>query len=415
MSRRRPLAIPACLVVGALLLCAVTSASASTALPASRAHAATAQHRAGGLGTQSVTAPLSVVVYRLAPSPIAPSGRLAAKATVDVTFSADDGLGQGIPGASVYLSFAPTNGGGSARVGGTALTGAPARFTTGSRGTLQVTYIAPATLPATGVDTLIAQDLAQSPTQVTTDSYAFTRGYPVVSVGDATVVEGDQHPAIPPVFTVSLSAPQPNPVTVQYTTPCGVGDEPCNVDDFQQITKPVTVTIPAHSASTTITVAQYAYVGASGRETYNEGWFVKLTRPAGAVLGRSVGTGLLLPDVESGHSVVADLYVGDVGVVPSSASSGVPMNVTVTLGGVQPGPVTFHYATSDGSAVAGRDYTATSGTGVIPSGRTSTIISVEELPGAPPQSDRTFTVMISAVSGDLSIGRATGVQTILAN
>jgi hypothetical protein len=356
--------------------------------------------------------------YRFSSSPIASSGSLGSGASVPVVLTAKSGLDTPIPNGTAYLSFVRASGGGSARVGATTLTSTPALFTADSTGSLQLTYTAPLIPPTGGVDSIVAQDIAGSPTEVNSDMYAFAAATPVVSASDVTVTEGDQLPGIPAKFTITVSPVQSNPVTVQYTTLCGVGDQGCEIlipDDFNPVLTPVTVTIPAHASSTTVNVQQFSYTGGHGGESYNEGWFVKLENPSGAVLGRSVGEGLLQPDVESIPAVLPYLYTGGAAVVPNTDPSGEPLYFSVTLGALQSTTVTFNYATASGSAVAGVDFIPTSGTASIPAGKTSVIIVVTVLPNSPPSTSRTFTLTISNASGGggLAISRPTGTGTIL--
>ncbi len=91
------------------------------------------------------------------------------------------------------------------------------------------------------------------------------------------------------------------------------------------------------------------------------------------------------------------------------------MLFTVTLGAQQSSTVTFNYATSNGTAIAGTDYTALSGVGSIPAGKTSFVIHVVLLPHSPPGSDKTFKVTISGASGGLTIATAVGTGTILSS
>ena len=134
------------------------------------------------------------------------------------------------------------------------------------------------------------------------------------------------------------------------------------------------------------------------------------------MLGRSVGEGILLPDIEGSSTPLADLYVGDVGLMPVHDPAGDPtsMEFCVTLGAKLTTAVTFNYATSNGTAIAGTDYTATSGVATVPAGATSVIIAVTVLPGAPPSTNKTFTFTISGASGGHAIGRASGIGTVLA-
>jgi hypothetical protein len=359
-------------------------------------------------------------IYRFTPSPIASSGSLALGASVPVTVTAKEGLDRPVGGSPMYLSLRATSGGGSARVGSTTLTSTPKLFTADSGGAIQMTYTAPLIPPTSGVDTIAVQDNASVPTEVNSDMYAFSAATPVVSAGDVTMTEGDQSPGVPAKFTITVSPVQSTAVSVQYTTLCGVGDQGCEgiiPDDFNAVLTPVTVTIPAHASSTTINVEQFSYTGGHGGESYNEGWFVKLLNPSGAVLGRSVGEGLLQPDVESIPAVLPYLYTGGAAVVPNTDPSGEPLYFSVTLGAVESSTVTFNYATASGSALAGVDFTSASGTASIPAGKTSVVIVVTVLPNSPPATNKAFTLTISNASGGsgVLISRPTGTGTILAS
>ena len=351
-------------------------------------------------------------VYRFAGSPIARSGSLAAGAVVPVTLTAEDGLNHGMPGSTVYLSFTRATGGGSAVVGSTALTSAPALFFVNSSGALQINYSAPSSLPSAGQDAIVVQDLAKSPKEKNSDSYAFSASTPVVSVGDMTVVEGDDNPTVPANFTVTISPLQANPVTVQYKTLCGIGDKGCG-EDFVQIFSPVTITIPANATSVTVNVPQFSYIGAHSGETFNEGWYVLISTPSVGILGRTVGNGMLLPDVEGSPTALPYLYTGSAGVMPVTAGA-VPLYFTVTLGAQLATTVSFHFATTNGSATAGTDYSSASGTAYVPAGKTSAVITVWVLANSPPATARNFTFTISSATGGPTISGASGTGTILA-
>ncbi len=226
-------------------------------------------------------------------------------------------------------------------------------------------------------------------------------------------MEGDVKPGTPADFTVTIQPVQATPTTVQYITLCGLGDKGCE-EDYIQVLTPKTITIPAHASSVKLLLRQFAYVGANAGETYTEGWFMNLMNPSAGVLGRSVGEGLLLPDLENGKATVDDLYAGGAGLVPTSGSNQ-PMYFTVTLGGPLSSAVTFNYATSDGTALAGRDYQATSGSTTIAAGSTSAVIPVTLLANAPPSTSRTFKFTISNTSGGITIFTATGTGTVLSS
>ena len=82
---------------------------------------------------------------------------------------------------------------------------------------------------------------------------------------------------------------------------------------------------------------------------------------------------------------------------------------TVTLDEAASGTVTVNYATSDGSAEAGDDYTAKSGTLSFAAGETSKTIAVAIEDDSENERDETFTVTLSSASGaDLGTSSATG-------
>jgi hypothetical protein len=374
----------------------------------------TAGNTASNPSISAVDHYLYATVYRFATSPIAAPGTLAANANVAVTLTADDAADQGIPNDTVYLSFTKASGGGSAKItGGATLTSTPTLYLTNASGQISLTYTAPATLPSAGADAIVVQDLHSSPQITNSDSYAFASSAPVISIGDSTIVEGDVQPGTPADFTVTIQPVQATATTVQYITLCGLGDKGCE-EDYVQVLTPATITIPAHASSAKILLRQFAYVGANAGETYTEGWFIDLMNPSAGVLGRSVGEGVLLPDLENGKTKIADLYAGGAGLVPTPGSNE-PMYFTVTLGAPLTISVTFNYKTTDGTALAGRDYTAASGTTTIAAGATSAVIPVTLLANAPPSANRSFTFTISNASGGVTIYTATGTGTVLSS
>jgi hypothetical protein len=352
-------------------------------------------------------------VYRFTSSPVAPGGSLAPSASVPVTLTSEDGLNHGQPNYTVYMSFNQAAGGGAAAVGSTPLTSTPQLFTTDGTGALQITYTAPAVLPTGGQDAIVAQDLLSAassmPIETSSDSYAFSSSAPVLSIGDAATVEPDQHPGSPGAFTVTIAPVQKFKMTFQYVTLCGIGDKECS-EDFTQVLTPRIVSIPANTSSVTISVTQFGYT--ADAESYNEGWYVELVHTSVGVVGRAVGNGMLLPDIEMGTSFVPLLYVGDVGVQPCADPGGVTLQFTITLAAAQGSPVTVNYATADGTAFAGVDYTSATGTATISPGQTYVLVPVVVLPGTPGTA-RTFSLTISNPSGGLTISRATGTGTLL--
>jgi PKD repeat protein len=110
--------------------------------------------------------------YAVSPRPIAKAGSLRGRAQVTVVVKVTDVGGYPLE-ASVWLSFKPTAGGGSATVESILLGQSPAPFLSDSTGDVTVTYTAPAQLPSTGTDVLKIADESSRPSLSITDSYRF--------------------------------------------------------------------------------------------------------------------------------------------------------------------------------------------------------------------------------------------------
>ncbi|MEM6842468.1 MAG: Calx-beta domain-containing protein [Bacteroidota bacterium] len=89
------------------------------------------------------------------------------------------------------------------------------------------------------------------------------------------------------------------------------------------------------------------------------------------------------------------------------------LQFTVTLNFASSGTVTVNYATSDGTATAGDDYSATSGTLTFNAGETSKTVDVTVSGDETVEVDETLTLTLSGVSGDAILGddQATGTIT----
>ena len=96
-----------------------------------------------------------------------------------------------------------------------------------------------------------------------------------------------------------------------------------------------------------------------------------------------------------------------------SETEGTALIFTVSLSGAAPaGGVTVDYSTSDGTAVAGTDYTAASGTLTFAEGESSKEIAVTISGDETVEADETFTITLSNNTGDSEISDATGTGTI---
>jgi hypothetical protein len=99
---------------------------------------------------------------------------------------------------------------------------------------------------------------------------------------------------------------------------------------------------------------------------------------------------------------------------PTSGSA--PMPFTVTLSNTYTVPVSVNFQTADGTATAGTDYTATSGTLNFAAGETFQTINVPVLSdGDAGETDETFTVTLNAPSNGILSATPTATGTITVN
>ncbi|WP_321528486.1 Calx-beta domain-containing protein [Sedimenticola selenatireducens] len=89
------------------------------------------------------------------------------------------------------------------------------------------------------------------------------------------------------------------------------------------------------------------------------------------------------------------------------------LNVTVTRSGGSAGAVSVDYATSDGTAIAGQDYQATSGTLDFADGETSQSFSVVVLDDALYEGDESFSISLSNPQGGATLGALQSAQAVV--
>ncbi|MEY2516686.1 MAG: hypothetical protein QOJ89_4044, partial [bacterium] len=88
------------------------------------------------------------------------------------------------------------------------------------------------------------------------------------------------------------------------------------------------------------------------------------------------------------------------------------VTLTLTLSAAAAGGETVAWATSNGTATAGSDYTAASGTVTFAAGATSATINVTVLGDATVEPNETFTVTLSNPTGGLTLGTSSATVTI---
>lgn len=126
------------------------------------------------------------------------------------------------------------------------------------------------------------------------------------------------------------------------------------------------------------------------------------SRPARTALAAAAATlaGLLVPAGPGTAAALPTVSVVPAQAVASSRASELP--VQVKLSAVTTVPVTVGFTEQDGTALAGKDYTLTTGTATVPAGARSVTVKIPLLPGlafGQGAADRVFTVVLSAPVG----------------
>ena len=113
----------------------------------------------------------------------------------------------------------------------------------------------------------------------------------------------------------------------------------------------------------------------------------------------------------TGGSVTPSISIADTSAAEGNTTPPATLTFTVTLSAAFTSDITIHYATSDDTALAASDYTATSGTLTIPAGATSGTIDVPITGENTYEADETLTMTLSAPTG-ATLATATAIGTI---
>ncbi len=216
--------------------------------------------------------------------------------------------------------------------------------------------------------------------------------------GAAMMLEGNSGTTAM-TFTVSLSAVYDADVTVSYVT---ADLSALAGSDYQAATE--TVTIPAGQTSQTLTVLVNGDLLAEDDEEF----LVTLTGASGLLLYDSSGFATIRDD-----DTPPTIGIGDSSIVEGNSGTKL-MVFTVSLSADYGQPVTVHYQTANGSAAAGSDYTAASGTVTIPAGQTSKTFTIAVKGDRLPEPTETFAIKLSAAT-NATIVDSQGIGAIVDN
>ena len=137
----------------------------------------------------------------------------------------------------------------------------------------------------------------------------------------------------------------------------------------------------------------------------DEGFTLDLSSPYNASIADAQGAGTITNDDALPSASIADVSVAE------GASGTTPANFTVSLSNPSAFSATVHWATADGTATAGSDYTAGSGTLTFDPGVTSMPVSVDVTGDTAYEPDETFSVTLSSPTGS-TVGTPSATGTI---
>ena len=218
---------------------------------------------------------------------------------------------------------------------------------------------------------------------------------PRIEIEDAEVTEGGIAS-----FEVTLSSAATGAVTVSYATVDGTATAGA---DYTTTSGMLTFEVNGDRTQR-VEVPTLEDDEAEETETFT----VQLSAPSGATVADGTGTGTIIDDDGGGGGSVPRIEIEDAEVTEGGIAS-----FEVTLSSAATGAVTVSYATVDGTATAGADYTTTSGmlTFEVNGDRTQRV-EVPTLEDDEAEETETFTVQLSAPSG-ATVADGTGTGTII--
>ncbi len=231
---------------------------------------------------------------------------------------------------------------------------------------------------------------------------------PTLSVTGADVLEGSSNNDNFVTFTATLSEPALSSISFAYRANSGTSDEDADFDSVGTV-----VTIAAGQTTVQFSVRT---VADNAIET-DESLQLDIFNVQGAVLsnGEPITTvqGVILDDDGSGQKRVA--FVNNVTLL--EGDSGAKQAVfEIRLSDPASEAITLTYQTRDGTALAGSDYTATTGTVTFAAGQTVASVAVDVSGDTAIEGSEKFSLVVAPIAAhadQLAVDFAGGVATIM--
>ena len=208
-------------------------------------------------------------------------------------------------------------------------------------------------------------------------------------------------PASPPVltFTVSLTQPSTVPVTVNYQTVDGIA-----IGGVDYVSTSGVLTFAPGEVTKTVPVQAIGDALAEPDETF----FLNLSNATGASISDRQAQGLIVDD--DGGIPLPTLSINDVALA-AEGNGAASLTFTVSLSVPASGTVTVQFETGDRTALAGLDYTASTGVLTFNPGVTALTLTVPVLGDNFLEGDEIFFVNLLSPTG-ATLADSQGVGTI---
>lgn len=219
---------------------------------------------------------------------------------------------------------------------------------------------------------------------------------PRLSISAASAAEGDSGSSAL-TFDVSLSAASADDVSFDVVTSNGSATAG---EDYIAVSDTVTLAAGAVTAAVDVQV--------TGDTLYerDENFSVTIRNPVNATISAASVTGTIGNDDLPPSMSIADSSVAE------GDGSGASLTFVVSLSAASGTPASALFTTADGSAAAGSDYVAESGTVTFPAGSTSRSVTIDILGDTDEEGDESFTVTLSGAM-DATLADATATGTIV--
>lgn len=219
---------------------------------------------------------------------------------------------------------------------------------------------------------------------------------PSISINNQTSLEGDIGDANIIIFTVSLSNPSDQPITVGYAN-----SEETAYADVDYVTVGGVLTFPAFTTSQELT---FEIIGDNIDEP-DEIFHVVLFSATNATIANATGIATIVDDDET-----PTISINDATIIEGNNTNSI-INFNIVASHLSASPISFNFQTMDGSAIAGDDYIANNGNATVSAKSLTSIISVEVIGDYLIENDEIFNVVLSEANNAL-INDNTAIATI---